>query len=193
MHEIEYATRQILPEKYANILLDEYKYNLLGLKRTSTKELQMFPGIGKYYANVLTLMYYYIDVKINNIPQIRSSMDAYYTIKNSLPDISYEVENFIVAYLNRKNSLLLCKVLTTGNNNRTIVDNLQLTKQAILHNASAVIIAHNHISGSMEPSENDISITRKAITAFDIFDIKVLDHIIFDESQHYSFADNDLI
>ena len=81
--------------------------------------------------------------------------------------------------------------LTKGSTTGTIVDVKQLLQYALKTNASSIIVAHNHPSGNLEPSEADKNITKKIITGCDAIDIKLLDHlIIVHEGGFFSFADN---
>ena len=69
----------------------------------------------------------------------------------------------------------------------------EVVKQALHHNAAAVIFAHNHPSGVTEPSQADKQITEKLKKALDLFDIRVLDHFIIGDGEPYSFAEHGLI
>ena len=69
----------------------------------------------------------------------------------------------------------------------------EVAKQALHHNAAAVIFAHNHPSGISEPSQADKNITLKLKEALALFDIRVLDHFIIGDGDPYSFAEHGLI
>ena len=71
----------------------------------------------------------------------------------------------------------------------TVVDPKIIFKKALEHSASSIILAHNHPSGNLKPSEEDIKITEKLIRAAGNLDIKILDHLIFGLEAYYSFAD----
>ena len=76
----------------------------------------------------------------------------------------------------------------------TIVDVRLILKDAILNKASAIILAHNHPSGELKPSESDKQITEKIIQSARIMDIKVIDHVIISGTGgYYSFCDEGLI
>jgi DNA repair protein RadC len=82
------------------------------------------------------------------------------------------------ATLSKRNEVLGIYQVSSGSNSGTIVDITKITAKAILTNASAVILAHNHPSGNPKPSPQDIDITKKLKSALDLFDIRLLDHII---------------
>jgi DNA repair protein RadC len=69
----------------------------------------------------------------------------------------------------------------------------EVARQALLHNASAVILAHNHPSGVMEPSQADEFVTRRLRDALALLDIRVLDHFIVGDRSCYSFSENGLL
>jgi DNA repair protein RadC len=102
-------------------------------------------------------------------------------------------EHFRVAYLNRQGRLLEDALIAEG-----IVDAVRphvrlIVTRALQTNASALIAAHNHPSGAVLPSEADRILTRDIIAACRVIGIKVLDHVIVAEDEHYSFADTGLL
>jgi DNA repair protein RadC len=99
------------------------------------------------------------------------------------------VEHFYVLYINRANKVIGSILLSTGGCIGTVVDVKVLIQGAILSNAQAIIIAHNHPSGSLIPSNMDLDITTRIKTACNYFEISLLDHIIIADNQYYSFKD----
>ena len=99
------------------------------------------------------------------------------------------VEHFYVLYLNRANKVIGSMLLSTGGCVGTVVDVKVLIQGALLSNAQAIVIAHNHPSGSLTPSNNDLDITSRIKTACNYFEISLLDHLIIAENQYYSFKD----
>ena len=95
--------------------------------------------------------------------------------------------------LNRGNQVLGVIRLSEGGVSGTVVDSKVLYQAAILANASAIILSHNHPSGVLKASQADIDITKKLVKAGKLFDIQVLDHIIFTEENYLSMADEDLM
>ncbi len=68
-----------------------------------------------------------------------------------------------------------------------------IVKEAVLQLASSIILIHNHPSGNLQPSKEDVTITKKIKEASKLFDINVLDHLIISAGKYYSFADNGII
>jgi len=87
-------------------------------------------------------------------------------------------EHFVVFYLDSRNQEIQREIISVGTINESLVHPREVFEGAIKNNASAIIIAHNHPSGNLEPSQADIEITKKLINAGRILDIKILDHII---------------
>lgn len=98
-------------------------------------------------------------------------------------------EKFIVVCLNSANQIIKFEVISIGNLNSSIVHPREVFKVAIDNNSAYLFLVHNHPSGNLEPSREDIAITKKLIEAGNIFDIKVLDHIIIAGDSYTSFVE----
>jgi len=98
-------------------------------------------------------------------------------------------EFFMVALLSRNNHFLGVSKISTGSTNGTVVNIKEILQLAIKTNSSAIILGHNHPSGNLQPSDCDISITRKIKEVCKLCDITLLDHIILTSEGHYSFID----
>jgi DNA repair protein RadC len=99
-------------------------------------------------------------------------------------------ESFFILTLSRRNETTGYAKISQGGICSTIVDIKLIAKYAVENLASGVILAHNHPSGNLRPSEQDFEITNKIVKALDLLDVKVLDHIILTESNYFSFRDN---
>lgn len=102
-------------------------------------------------------------------------------------------ELFIVIYLNAKNYIIDDEIHAAGQVDSSGVFPKQVFRNALIHNASALIVAHNHPSGDPEPSIQDAEITKQLVKCGLILDCKILDHIIIGDTKFYSFADAGLI
>jgi DNA repair protein RadC len=91
---------------------------------------------------------------------------------------SSKKEHFVVFYLDSRNQEIQREVISIGTLNESLVHPREVFEGAIKNNAASIILAHNHPSGDLEPSEADIEITKKLIHAGKVLDIKILDHII---------------
>jgi len=127
-------------------------------------------------------------------PQVSSSASAYEILLAGwdLDKIEF-VEQFKVLLLNRSNRVLGQYELSTGGTSATVVDIRLLFAAALKANASGIIMAHNHPSGSLIASQSDRDITTKVSEAGRFMEIPVLDHLIVTMDGYYSFADQGLI
>lgn len=87
-------------------------------------------------------------------------------------------EKFVAFYINRRYRLIGQKMISQGGMSKTVVDPREIFKEAVLLNASAVILAHNHPGGSIEPSSQDLDLTRELVEAGRLFRIPVAEHVI---------------
>lgn len=101
-------------------------------------------------------------------------------------------EQFVVMCLNSKNKLICINVVSVGSIMSSMAHPREIFKPAILSNAAAVIVAHNHPSGDTTPSNEDKSLTSNVVKAGVILGIPVLDHIIIGDN-YYSFKEHSLI
>ncbi len=110
-----------------------------------------------------------------------------------VPAIRYLAENtqevFAVADLDGAHKVIEIREVTKGLINRTLVHPREIYRGAIVSNAASIILVHNHPSGNMEPSQEDIEITRRIKQAGGIIGIEVLDHIIITKGGFYSFLE----
>lgn len=104
-------------------------------------------------------------------------------------EIDYR-ETFKVVYMNRRNKVVGVHTLSNGGTTATVVDIKMLLTGALLSNAHAIIVAHNHPSGTTYPSIDDDSLTQKIKTGCEAIGIKLLDHVIITSDGHYSYNDN---
>ncbi|HEX7643280.1 MAG TPA: DNA repair protein RadC [Burkholderiaceae bacterium] len=102
-------------------------------------------------------------------------------------------EAFAVLFLDVKNRLIASEELFRGTLTRTSVHAREIVKAALAHNAAGVILAHNHPSGSCEPSMSDQALTKVLKEALELVEVRVLDHVVVTARDAYSFAENGLI
>lgn len=99
----------------------------------------------------------------------------------------YQQEVFACLFLDGQLRVIAFEELFYGTINGAHVHTREVVKRALSHNASAVILAHNHPSGSIAPSENDIDVTIELRSALALIDVRVLDHMIIGDGQSASF------
>ena len=102
-------------------------------------------------------------------------------------------EHFYCIYLDNAKKIIKEKLLFIGTINYSIVHPREVFKEAYMLSASAIICLHNHPSNNLNPSRDDIEITKKLVEIGNILDIKVLDHLIIGHDTYFSFLENDLI
>lgn len=102
-------------------------------------------------------------------------------------------EEFLTVLMDTANTVTGLSQISVGGLSSSVVEARQIFKTAILANAAAVILAHQHPSGNPEPSREDIKITRQLVEAGDIMDIPVYDHLIITEADYVSLADRGVI
>lgn len=169
--------------------------NLNALGKVSLKHLMEFNGIGEAKAITITAALelgrrrkFEDAVKQE---KITSSRDVYDIMQPVLGELSHE--EFWVIYLNNSNKVLQKQQLSKGGITGTLVDVRLVLKQALEVGATALVLCHNHPSGTLKASEADKKITQKLKTAGLSLDIKVLDHIIVTEKAYFSFADETIL
>jgi DNA repair protein RadC len=99
-------------------------------------------------------------------------------------------ESFWVITLNGAHEVIRKREVTKGLLNRTVVHPREVFRGAIMDNAAAVILAHNHPSGSVTPSHEDRDITKRLKQAGEVIGIRVLDHLVFSREAYYSFLEH---
>jgi len=122
-------------------------------------------------------------------PRIKTSRNCYDIFLQMWSDNIEFVEEFNLLLLNRSNYVLGFYNVSKGGVHGTVVDVKLIYTAALLANASAIIVAHNHPSGELKPSQADINLTQKLKAAGKFLDISFLDHLIVSAYGYYSFAD----
>ena len=102
-------------------------------------------------------------------------------------------ERFLCASLNGAHELLAIRVVSIGLVNRTVVHPREVFADPIVDRACAVIVAHNHPSGRLQPSPEDIEITKRLRQAGELLGIDLLDHVVFDAKSWLSFVERGLL
>jgi DNA repair protein RadC len=102
-------------------------------------------------------------------------------------------EHFKLILLNPRNKIIGISTISIGTLNASLVHPREVFKDAITHSAASVVLAHNHPSGDPEPSEDDITITKRLIEAGKILGIEVMDHIVIGKNNFCSFKERGLI
>lgn len=131
-------------------------------------------------------------VKASERPLVTSSKSAYDIAVAIFPDIDYR-EYFYALFLDRSNRLIAASQISMGGTAGTVADPKIIFQTALKSNAASIILAHNHPSGNLKPSEADSRLTKKLYDAGRLLDMPVLDHIIISSDSYLSFADDGLL
>ncbi|HNP32691.1 MAG TPA: DNA repair protein RadC [Flavobacterium sp.] len=165
--------------------------NLNALGKLSLKQLMEFKGIGEAKAVSIAAALELgrrrraeESVELSKITSSKAVFEIMQPIIGELPH-----EEFWVLYLNNSNKIIYKSQLSKGGITGTVVDVRLIFKTALEHNATSVILSHNHPSGKLQASDADKEITKKLKKAGEQLDIKVLDHIIITENGYFSFQD----
>lgn len=102
-------------------------------------------------------------------------------------------EIFVVVFLNRGNKVMHHQIVSEGGLTGTVADPRVILKKALEHNATSLILCHNHPSGSLRPSRADEILTQKIKQAAMLLDIQLMDHIIVSSEGYFSFADEGMM
>jgi DNA repair protein RadC len=179
----------------AKLILHNVNNNLNELAGLSVTDLIKFKGIGEAKAitivSALELGRRRKDSEPVKRPKITSSGDAYEVLKPELLD--QRQEEFWILLLNRANFAIRKIRISTGGISGTIADPKLIFKHAMDNLASGIILAHNHPSGHLNPSEADMKLTKKLREAGNLIDIPILDHIIVGSTGYLSFADEGML
>jgi DNA repair protein RadC len=179
----------------AKEILFENKNDLNEVAKLSVAQLCKFPGMGPVKAitivAALELGRRKKEKESTKRKGINTSKDGYDEVFPFLADLVHE--EFVVLMLNRANEVVKKLKLSKGGVGGTVVDQKIIFKEAIENLASGIILAHNHPSGNLKPSKEDLSITKKLKLAGEMLEIKVLDHIIVAGNDYFSFADEGLL
>jgi DNA repair protein RadC len=173
-------------------ILASVQYNIHELAKLSVKELTAFNGIGPAKAiTIVTALELGKRRQLESFiykPKIHSSQAVFSMMQPQIGMLAHE--EFWVLYLNNANEVLSKYQLSKGGITATLVDVRLLFKKAIELSAVAVVLCHNHPSGSLNLSREDKKITKKIKEGGLSLDIKLLDHLIITEKSYFSFADN---
>lgn len=179
----------------AKDILNEFDNNLNHLAKCSVADLCRIKGVGKARAigivSALELARRRDGAEVPPNVVITSSNQVFRHFKSKLMDLNHE--EFWVIFLNRQNKIIREERISSGGVAGTVVDPKLIFKKALSEVASGLILIHNHPSGNLKPSQEDIQITKSIKSAGELLSIKVLDHIIFTDSDYFSFADQGIM
>jgi DNA repair protein RadC len=179
----------------AQRMLSSNSNNINELAKLSLNDLKKFKGVGVVKAINIAAAFELgrrrKESESIDRTKITSSNVAYQLLHKRLSDLQHE--EFWVLLLNRANQVMKEENLSKGGVSGTVVDIRLICKMAVESTASGVVIAHNHPSGQIIASEQDITITKKLKEALKLFDISLLDHVIIGDQKYFSFSDDGML
>ena len=189
------GSRSLSAVELAKQVLTKVDNDLNQLAKLSVKELMKFNGIGEAKAiNIIAALELgrrRKNTESKENQKINSSKQAYELMKAHLLDLDHE--EFWVIFLNRANKVIKKESFGSGGIAGTVADPRLIFKRALEELATSIILVHNHPSGQLEPSRQDIQLTSKIKESGKLLDISVVDHIIFTDNGYFSFVDQSIL
>lgn len=198
-HEVlEYILSMFVPRKDTNPMAHElinYFGSFSAVLDASVDDLVKINGMGQRCAVFLSsfkdILKRYKENKACDIKIVSNTHDVVEFIGEKIRFLPKEELHAI--FLNARGGVICSKQLGWGNTNNVAVEPKNIIQNAISLNANGVVLAHNHPSGSAEPSEEDIKFTREIFFSLFLNGIHFLDHVIISNSSHFSFKANEYI
>lgn len=169
---------------------------LKNLINVNYEQLIKIKGIGKIKAaTILSLIEITkrINLKVETIYNVKitNTSKVYEYYKDKFKDKNQEY--FYAIYLDNSKRIIKDKLLYIGTINQTLIHPMDIFKEAYLSSAISIVCLHNHPSGNVLPSKNDIDITNNLKSIGNLMGIEIVDHIIIGQNNYYSFYENGLI
>ncbi len=175
----------------ARTLMQQVDHDITKLDSLSIKSMAKMHGIGNVKAVTIKAALALGKRRVNARPhesvKISNSRDAYQILQPYMLGLKHE--EFWMICLNRANKVVRATRLNIGGISSTIVDLKRVFQMALEHNASGIIVSHNHPSGALKPSSEDNLLTQRIKQNGELLDCPLIDHIIISDFGYYSYAD----
>jgi DNA repair protein RadC len=161
------------------------------LREVSPQELMQIPGIGPAKATTIVAAVELGKRTFQFRPHQRALIESPFAAAAALShDLMWETqERFAILMLDVKNCLIGTQVITIGTATETLIHPREVFREVIRQGATRLIVAHNHPSGNLEPSQADIDLTEQLLKGAQYLDIPVLDHLILGNGNHQSLRE----
>ncbi len=189
------GSKEASSKMLASILLNNIG-GIRNLKNVTLNKLTQIKGIGIVKASTIIAC-------IELSKRMNKKIDTLYNIKVTSPNIIYDYfkiklenkkqEYFYAVYLDNDKKIIQEKLHFIGTINHSLIHPREIYKDAYLCSASGIILIHNHPSGNLTPSREDISTTNNLSEIGNLFGIKIVDHIIISNQGYFSFVENGII
>ncbi|MDJ0650514.1 MAG: DNA repair protein RadC [Xenococcaceae cyanobacterium MO_188.B19] len=176
--------------------LSQHKRNPLDtLREVAPQELMQIPGIGLAKAATIVAAVELGKRSFQFRPNQRALIDSPSAAAAALShDLMWQQqERFAVLMLDVQNCLIGTQVITIGTATETLVHPREIFRESIKQGATKLIVAHNHPSGNLQPSQADIELTQQLLEGAQYLDIPILDHIIFGNGNHNSLRQGEYV
>lgn len=176
-------------------ILHHYKNDLNTVGKASVSELCKFKGIGEAKAisivAALELGRRRDDTEAAEVKKIGGSRDAYKILYPLMVDLNHE--EFWIILLNKGNNVLSTHLISKGGMATTIADPKIIFQITLENHATSIILSHNHPSGSLKPSAEDLNLTKRLTAGARLLELVIFDHLIITDKAYYSFADEGIL
>lgn len=172
-----------LANGFNNLLSLSYEelISVKGIKTAKALEIMAILEISKRLAKIDTIN----ESQLNNPSKVVEWMRFNVGFSNQ--------EEFFAVYLNARGTIIKAEIMYKGSKNSSIVGIDEILRKAIILKASALVVAHNHPSDNVEPSNNDIDLTHKLYNSCSMLGIPLLDHLIIGKSNYFSFKNHNML
>lgn len=190
------VTHGRLTETEAHDLAREIVEDKTFFSRIDTVSIPEFMELGleKQEAVALVSMAEVLKRSLVKKSERESVFSSQYLGKKLIAQIGHkEQEHLMAIYLNYQNQIVDERVIAIGTKNRSLASPSDILRYAVRCNASSIIVAHNHPSGSVAPSGNDRDFTRDLMECCKLFEIVLLDHVVVGRDNYYSFREKDYL
>lgn len=185
---IRTGTKDISVKEVSNNILSKLN-SINDLNNITLEELSNIKGVGLVKAITIKASIEFgkrvSNIEINNMMKLNNSDVVHNTFKSLF--IGLKQERLLAIYLDNKKRLINYKIITIGTKDQTMVHPRDVIYNAIKCNASGIILIHNHPSNDITPSKADIEMTNILINSCNIVGIPLLDHLITNTKEYYSF------
>ena len=189
------GTRNKSAVELSKEILSSFGNNLSEFSRVQISDLLKFNGIGEAKAiNIIAALDLGRRRQGSETPsklKVVGAAMVYQHLKPFLGDLNHE--EFYLIMLNHANEIIHTKQVSKGGMSSTIADGKIIFNMALTFQASSIIISHNHPSGNLNPSSQDLQLTKSLHEFGKYIDLPLLDHIIFTDNGYFSFAEQSLL
>lgn len=198
-HEVlEYLLYPFVPYKdtneMAHALISQFG-SISGVLNASAKRLKEVKGVTENAALFLSILPDVFRHYITELNTPKQSLQGRGVARRFLCSRLYGVkeEQLVVCALDAHDGLLYCDNIAKGSGNSVVMNIREIVDIALTHKASSIIIAHNHPSGQVKPSQNDVDMTLELHIALSSVQVTLQDHFIFSGDNYFSFEENGLL